>query len=103
MEGVPGLVQQRHHVVHQADGVHENEWPTPEMERFAVPARRLALSAVEIEQALVDHGLELRAEHRVDLVEDPTGSAHKFLYGLERAERSGPVRIDGQVPRAQRV
>ena len=80
VERVPRLVQERHHVVHQPDGVHEDERPPAEVERLAVPAGRLSLPAVEVEEALVDHGLELAAEHagrpgRTPAARAPTNSS----------------------------
>ena len=78
VERVAGLVQQRHHIVHQADGVHEDERPPAEVQRLAVAARRLALPAVQVEQPLVDHGLELVAQRRIHPVEHATGPGRRI-------------------------
>ena len=71
VERVPRLVEKRHHIVDQPDRVHEDERAPTEVERLAVATRRLALPTVEIEQPLVDHGLELAAKERVHPIEDP--------------------------------
>ena len=91
VEGVPRLVQQRHDVVHQPDRVHEDERPPPVVQRLAVAARRLALPAVEVEQPLVDHGLELAAERGIDPLEDPRGPADE-LVGRRRRAGAASVR-----------
>ena len=73
VERMPRLVQQGHDVFHQPDGVHEDERPAVKVQGLAVPARRLALPALEVEQTLVDHGLEFTAERRVHPLEHLPG------------------------------
>ena len=73
------------------DRVHEDEGATPVVQRLAVAARRLALPAVEVEQALVDHGLELAAERGIDPVEDPRAPCRRTRSVVANG-RSGVLR-----------
>ena len=103
VEGVSCLMQQGHDIVHQTDRVHEDERPAMEVERFAVATRRLALAALEIEQALVDHGLELSAERGMHPIEDLLGLAHQIGSIGERAQRIAAVGVNRQIPGPQNV
>jgi hypothetical protein len=62
VEGMPRLMQQSHHVFHQSHGIHEDERPAVEMEGLAIPAGCFPLAAFQVEQAFIDHGLELTPE-----------------------------------------
>ena len=98
MKGVPGLVEQGRDVVQHPDRVHEDERPAPEMQRLAVAARRLALPAVEIQQLLVRHGLELPAKAGPTPLEHPPAGGDQLGRGAEGAERLAALRVG---PRSQ--
>jgi len=74
-----------------------------EVQRLAVSAGRLALPAFEIEQTLIDHGLEFTAERGVHPCEDPLGGPDEFGGIGKRPQRLGTVGIDGKVPRPQHL
>src|SRR4051794_34244365 len=103
VESVTGLVEQGHDVVHQTQRIHEDERPALEVQRLAIASRRLSLPALQVEQALVDHGLKLTAEQRVYPVKDPTGLSHQLRGIAEWTERLLPVWIDRPVPGAEDV
>src|SRR4051812_41151406 len=84
---VSRFVQQSHDVVHQTDCIHEDERPTVEVECFAVAPWRLALATLEVEQALVVHGLKLAAEGGMHPIEDLLGLAHQIGSIGERPQR----------------
>jgi hypothetical protein len=98
VERVSCLVQQSHHIVHQTHGVHEDEWPAVEVQRLTVSSGRLSLAALEIEQALIDHGLEFAPQGRVHPVEHPLRLDHQLARVGEWAERLFAVRIHREVP-----
>ncbi len=102
MEGVPSLVHERHDVVHEPDGVHEDERPPAPVERVAIAPRCLPRTAVEVEQAFVDHDPELGTERRIDPVEHRPRPAREFGTVTERAQRLRAIQVDGHVPRTQR-
>jgi hypothetical protein len=67
---VSGLMQQGVDIIDEAHRVHEDERPSIEVQGFTVSARRLSLSAFQIQQPLVDHDLELAAELGIHVLED---------------------------------
>ena len=67
------------------------------------PPGRLALPAFEIEQALVDHGLEVASERRIHSVEHAPGRAHELGGRGKRPQRLGAVRVDRKIPGPEHV
>jgi hypothetical protein len=103
MKRVAGLVQQGVDVIHETYGIHEDEGPSMKMERFAVPARGLALSAFQIEQALVDHDLKLAAKRRIHAMEDALSGSDQLAGVTERTDGFGTVGVNRQIPGSEYI
>src|SRR3989304_7047200 len=99
MERMPPLVEERPYAVAPPDGMPEDKRPAPLVERALVSSGRLALAALQVEQLLVPHELELVTERRVDPAEDLLDPAHELFRGLERSQGRPAERIDQGVPR----
>ncbi len=69
MKTMPRFVEQRPHVLVDADRVHEDQRQLADGKRVAVTARCLAFAVVEIEQAGIRHLLEIAAEVGLDVRE----------------------------------
>jgi len=65
MEGVAALVQQCHDVVVRADCIHEDKRLASHVIFELVTTRRLVRAALQVQQLLRAHRLEVRAELRV--------------------------------------
>src|SRR5579872_509090 len=103
MKGMPALVQQRLNVAVHVYRVHEDKGTARDGESDAEAARRLVLPAVEVQELLLSHDVELFPETRVDLAEDRRGPLRKLVDMLEGLERVTSRRIDVQVPGSQSV
>ena len=97
-----GFVQQRAHVLIEADCIHEDQRHLPEGEGLAVAAGGLALAVVQIEQTQVLHLLESRRQSVVQLAENALRAADHLSHVRERLQRTTIQRIDVHVPRTQR-
>src|ERR1700730_16115477 len=98
MESVAGFVQQRPHVVVNADRVHEDQWLFPEVEGLAVGPRRLALAVLKVEQFRIHHRLVVPAEVGIDMPEDAGGAINESLNVGEWLEGRPSERVDKRVP-----
>ncbi len=98
VEGMPRLVQQRHDVVDDPGGVHEDEGSPLDMQRIAVPPWGLAVAALQIEQSLVHHDAKVAGKPRIQIGKDPGGTVDQLARSLERSRRVQPVRVDRQIP-----
>ena len=98
VKGVAHLVQQHVQVVGGADHVHDHERHARLLQTLAVGVAHLARAAGQIEQPAAHLG-KLRAQRRVEGVEDPLGDAFKFRGGLEGRQRGPSLGVQGSAPR----
>ena len=100
---MPGLVQERAHIVVHVDGVHEDQRQLAHRQRVAKAAGRLALAVVEVEQAGVRHRLELAPKVRLHVGEDVAGVANEVAHVGVRPQRCPSFGIDQLVPRPELI
>ena len=103
VEGMPALVQQGLHVVVDADRVHEDERAARHREAGAVAAGGLVLAVDQVEQVFAAHGVEIAAQHGIDMVKDRADAGLEFIIVLEGTQRGLAGGVHVQVPRAQRI
>src|SRR6266568_5451155 len=94
-------MQQSPDVVVDVDGVHEDEGKLADRKGVAETAWRLALPVVQVEQPRVRHGLELRAEIRLDVLEHLACAKDEVRDSLVGPERPPAFGIGGEVPRSE--
>ena len=82
---MPAFVKQRLHVLMNTDRVHKNERSARNREIGAITARRFAFAVVQIQQPFPPHNLEICAQLRVDLLEDPGDPFFQIAHLLEWA------------------
>jgi hypothetical protein len=66
-----------------------------------VPAGRLVLAVVQVEQVFSDHHFEVRTQLGIDAVKDGRGLCHEVRTLVKRPQRWAAQRVDVQVPRTQ--
>lgn len=89
---VSRLVQDRLDVPLLAHGIHENEGQSRLGQRTLIPARRLPLAIVQIEEPQLVHLPELPRQLRIQLLENLLGRRHQpvdFVEGTQRRSLRG--------------
>src|SRR6185437_14348355 len=96
------LVQQRLHIVVRARSIHKDKGTADDVVAERVAAGRLVLAAVQVEQLLRAHRLEILPELWVNVAEDGAGLRLQLLDGPVRTQRGLPRRVNIDIPGAQR-
>ena len=101
MKAMSRLVEQRPHVLVDADCVHEDKRHLAHRQRVAVTAGCLAFAVVKVEQLRVGHFLEVGVEVRLDVLEDLARAGDEISHVAIGLEWCSALRIHPQVPRLE--